>query len=102
MTLALLVAAPALFAAIPAPVIASGPDLCLIKLLLGVECWGCGITRALHQLMLGDWRTALELHRGVFAVALALAAEWVRLLVQTMTTLPRRPESTSAFLPESR
>jgi hypothetical protein len=68
------------FALLPTEMVESGPPLCLSRLLLDHECWGCGMTRALSCLAHGDFFRAYEFNRGVIVVApllLAVAARWV-------------------------
>jgi hypothetical protein len=36
--------------------------LCLIHLISGIDCPGCGITRGMSHFWRGDWRIALALH----------------------------------------
>ncbi len=38
------------------------PDVCMFRRLLGIECWGCGMTRAVWHLLRGDWDTAAAYH----------------------------------------
>jgi hypothetical protein len=60
-------------AVVPTRVIAAGPSVCLIKRFFGVECYGCGMTRALSALLHGEWRAALAYNRGVMFVFMLLA-----------------------------
>jgi hypothetical protein len=78
--LALLVAAPILFVAVPFSVLENGIDICLIKRVAGVECPGCGMTRALHLVAHGDFTRALVFNRGVVIVAPLLFGLWCRLV----------------------
>ena len=49
-----------------------GPD-CLFRCVLGRECWGCGMTRALDQLCHLEWQAALLIHPLSPAVLALLA-----------------------------
>jgi hypothetical protein len=51
-------------AVIPVSVIARGPSLCLYKRIFGVECLGCGMTRAVDALLHADWNAAMHWNRG--------------------------------------
>ncbi len=67
-------------AVVPTSVVESGPPICLSRLLLDLECWGCGMTRAFSCLAHGDLDRALAFNRGVVIVGplLAfLAARWI-------------------------
>ncbi len=59
--------------------IESGPNLCLFRQFFGIECYGCGMTRALSWLLHGHLSIALNYNRGAVVVlpllcALALSA----------------------------
>ena len=58
---------------IPGETLQSAPDLCLFRLLLDVECWGCGMTRALRSLLHFDLTAAAAFNWRVFIVAPILA-----------------------------
>jgi hypothetical protein len=50
---------------------------CPFRRLLGIPCAGCGMTRALAHLAVGDWRSALALHPLAPLVAAELVLAWV-------------------------
>ncbi len=50
-----------------------GIRVCLFRILSGLPCPGCGLTRALSSLLHGDWAAAFSYHPFVFAVFPALA-----------------------------
>jgi Protein of unknown function (DUF2752) len=52
-------------AAIPLEVFEGVPTFCPFKRFLGVECFGCGMTRALCALLHGHGQLALQYNRGV-------------------------------------
>lgn len=60
---------------------------CPFKVVTGLDCPGCGITRALHALFTGDPLRALD-HNAVFVVALPLL---VVLAVRSMWRRDDRP-----------
>ena len=68
----------AALATIPVRWVEAGPVWCPSKLLFGRECFGCGMTRALSQLMHGDLAGALTYHRASVAVlpVLLMLALW--------------------------
>ena len=64
----------AVLAVIPAPWIERCPAVCLFQALFGVECLGCGMTRALSALLHGDLAAALAYNKLVLVVFPALVA----------------------------
>lgn len=62
-------ALPAVFLLIPRHWIREGSTICLYRNLLSHECWGCGMTRALHALVHLDFAAAWEYNRMVVIVA---------------------------------
>ncbi|HXE91743.1 MAG TPA: DUF2752 domain-containing protein [Terriglobales bacterium] len=69
-----LVVAPAMLAvAAVLPPNGLGIPLCLFRILSGLPCPGCGMTRALSSLLHGDGAAAFLYHPFVFAVFPALA-----------------------------
>ena len=84
--LLLLLLLPAALYMIPTHGIFHGESLCLVKRLFGVECWGCGMTRAVFSAMYLRFADAWEYNRLVVIVLPLLAAAWAyrvwRLFVQ--------------------
>ena len=62
----------AVFAVVPQSVWASSPPVCLFRNALGIECYGCGMTRALSYAMHGDVEEALALNAGIVVLLPAL------------------------------
>lgn len=67
---------------------ATGPTFCAFRLLSGLDCPGCGMTRALAALLHGDVETAVVLHPMVVVVFPVLVA---LLLAGMLEFLWRRP-----------
>lgn len=61
------------------------PELCLFRRTLGVSCWGCGMTRALWQLLRGQWDAAVALHPWAPAWLIGLCVAWVAALFWWLT-----------------
>jgi hypothetical protein len=63
------------------------PQTCVSRILFGVKCPGCGLTRSVIHFAEGDWRASWQSHRlgGLMAVVIALQIPY-RLLAL------RRPE----------
>jgi len=53
---------------IPFEIIEDGPAICVFKNLLGIECPGCGMTRAFSCIMHGDLIAAVSYNRLVIIV----------------------------------
>ena len=60
------------FAAVPQSAWASMPAVCVFRNTVGVECLGCGMTRALSHAMHGDVQAALAANAGIAALLPAL------------------------------
>jgi hypothetical protein len=71
----------AFLAAAPVEWFEHGPTLCLFKRFLGIECLGCGMTRALSRLLHGELAAALAHNRLVAVVLPLLVALLVRDIV---------------------
>src|SRR4051794_34754853 len=53
-----------------------GPTLCPFKAWTGLDCPGCGATRAAHQLLNGHLLAALDLN-AMFVLAVPFVAWWI-------------------------
>lgn len=62
--------------------IMQGHTLCLAQNLFGVECWGCGMTRALYSVAHLDFAAAWEFNHLVVVVAPLMVYIWVKWLMQ--------------------
>ena len=62
--------------------IMQGHTLCLVHNLFGVECWGCGMTRALYSVAHLDFAAAWEYNHLVVVVAPLMCYIWVKWLMQ--------------------
>lgn len=63
-------------AVLPAAWLEQAPSLCLFKNAFGIECFGCGMTRAISSALHGHLAAALAYNRGV-VVALPLLLAFV-------------------------
>jgi len=52
----------------PTQLIENGPTICVFRNLFGIECWGCGLTRAFSCLLHNNLRGALEYNKAVVVV----------------------------------
>ena len=64
----------AVFAVAPQSVWASTPTVCVFRNAFGLDCYGCGMTRALSYAMHGDMEEALAMNAGVVVLLPALIA----------------------------
>lgn len=87
--LLLLVLLPLLLYHIPTEGIFSGDSVCLVKNIFGVECWGCGITRAFFSVLYCDFAAAWEYNRLICIVFPMLLLLWVRELCRSVCILRR-------------
>ena len=62
--------------AIPVDSIYNGESICLIKRIFGVECWGCGTTRAIFSVLYGNFKMALEYNRMIVVLFPLLLWLW--------------------------
>lgn len=69
---------------LPTEVIARGPSLCLFKNVFGVECFGCGMTRAISSLLHADAATAFARNKLVVVVFPLLCAFLLKDLISIL------------------
>ena len=67
---------------LPEELILSGNTICLSQRLFGLECWGCGITRAVYLVLHSDITVAMGYNRLVIVVLPILAVLWLQLLFE--------------------
>jgi hypothetical protein len=82
--LILLVLVPVLFALIPTSLIESGPTLCLYRLIFGVRCPGCGMTRAVSAMFHGNISAAIGFNRLIIIVFPLLCVWYVKEMFATV------------------
>jgi hypothetical protein len=63
---------------LPADFFDKGQSLCLSKLLAGVECYGCGMTRAIMHLIHLDFKGASEFNKLAFVSFPVLSFLWLQ------------------------
>ena len=57
--------------------------ICIWKRFWGIDCWGCGITRAFHSLCLLDLKSAFNYNPRIFIVAPLLIYIWISEIYKT-------------------
>ncbi|MBQ2424791.1 MAG: DUF2752 domain-containing protein [Alistipes sp.] len=78
---------PALLYLVPTEGIYNGNSLCVVKNIFGVECWGCGITRALFSVLYLDFAAAWGYNHLIVVVFPLLLWLWGRELYCTVQLL---------------
>ena len=63
---------------LPADFFDKGPSLCLSKVLAGVECYGCGTTRAFMHLIHLDFEAAYGFNKLAFISFPVLCFLWLQ------------------------
>lgn len=85
--LSFFVLVPIVFVTVPTSFIETGYSLCLVKYLFGVECPGCGMTRALSALAHGDVVSAIHFNRMVVLIGPLLAYALIRALFAELVAI---------------
>ena len=71
-----LILLPLFLYAIPKQSIFNGESICLFRRIFGVECWGCGTTRAIFSVLYGNFKMALEYNRMIVVLFPLLLWLW--------------------------
>ena len=78
---------PVVLYAIPIESICNGNTICVFTNIFGVECWGCGITRAIFSALHFRFYDAWE-YNPLFVVVLPLLLFfWMRTVVRQLRTI---------------
>lgn len=88
--LILLILIPITLLILPANFFDNGKSVCLSVMLLDIECYGCGITRAIMHLIHFDFEEALYYNTLSFVVLPLLIYVWQDLLRKTITQLKEK------------
>ena len=83
-----LMAVPLLYL-IPTETIYHGHTICVFKNLFGIECWGCGMTRAVFSLLYLDLEAAWGFNKMVFIVVPLMLWLYVKLVLRLWRKLYR-------------
>jgi len=73
-----LITIPIALAAVPTSTVEGAPTLCIYKNVFGVECPGCGMTRAISCVFHCDFAGAWRYNKLVVIVLPMLAYYWLR------------------------
>lgn len=77
-----LIALPVTLLILPATWFDSGPSYCISRVAFDLECYACGMTRAMMHLIHFDFSGAAEYNKLVFVVAPVLGVLWLQLLLK--------------------
>lgn len=72
---------PTILLLLPADYFDSGKSMCISKLLLDMECYGCGITRAFQHFLHLDFAVAYQYNKLIVIVFPLLALLWLKQLL---------------------
>ena len=84
------VAIPIALVAIPTSLVESGRSICLFKNLIGHECPGCGITRAISCVFHGQFARAIEFNKLVIVVFPLLCLVWLKYALKELRNVRQR------------
>ena len=72
---------PIVLLVLPADYFDSGESICISKFLLDLECYGCGITRAIQHLIHLDINVAMSFNKLAIVVLPLLIYQWAAALI---------------------
>jgi hypothetical protein len=78
---------PAILLLLPADFFDEGQSVCVSKVLLDIECYGCGITRAIMHLIHFDFQEAYSYNKLSLIVFPLLAYIWASSFYQDLRKL---------------
>ena len=88
--LLILLLLPIVLYAVPDANIYNGKSICLFTNIFGIECWGCGITRAIFSALHFRFVEAWEYNRLVMIVLPILLFEWFKAVYRMLRLLLKR------------
>ena len=88
--LLLLLSLPIVLYTIPEESIYTGKSICIFTNIFGVECWGCGITRAIFSVLYFRFTEAWEYNKLVPIVFPLLVYEWIKSIVRLTRLVIKR------------
>lgn len=91
-----IVAIPLVLLALPANFFDSGESVCLSHVLFDMDCYGCGITRAIQHLIHLEWQSAWEFNKLSFIVLPLLAGVGIQELRKSISSIKKRAEKATA------
>ncbi|MHC1698260.1 MAG: DUF2752 domain-containing protein [Geobacteraceae bacterium] len=91
--LLLYILVPIVLVTVPTSYFEAGQSLCLVKFLTGVECPGCGMTRALSSLAHGDVISAIHFNSLVVIIGPLFSYTLIRALLNELSVFSGRSSS---------
>ncbi len=83
--ISILFAIPIVIITTPNSIVFSGQTICLINNIFGIDCLGCGITRAIFLVFDGDLITASNLNARIILVLPVLFILWLKLIYKQIS-----------------
>lgn len=74
-------------------VLETKPTICLFKNIFGVECWGCGITKAVIAVVQCQFVRAFHYNKLVVIVFPLLVYAWIREIVRTVRAMKKEKKN---------
>ena len=71
---------PVLLIILPNSLVFKGQTICLINNIFGINCFGCGMTRAIFLVFDGDFNSAFNLNAKIILVFPILFLHWIKLV----------------------
>ena len=78
--ISILFAIPVLLLILPNSLVFKGQTICLINNIFGINCIGCGMTRAIFLVFDGDLISAFNLNAKILLVLPILFLHWIKLV----------------------
>jgi len=82
---------PILFWLLPIEWLENSESICIYKNLFGVECPGCGMTRAIHQALHCNFKIAYQYNQFIIIVLPLLMYVWWKKILRTLKYIARNP-----------
>lgn len=80
---------PILFYLVPLNWLNEQHSICLIKNIFGVECFGCGITRAIISAIQFDLKSAFHYNHLIIIVLPIFIYVWIKMVIETIKQIKK-------------
>lgn len=96
--LVFLILAPVVILLLPADYFDYGPTICPSKRFFDIECFGCGMTRAVMHLVHFDFDSAIYYNKGSLLLAPILSAFWIFWIKNAAIKIRKKPTPNTSNL----